>query len=322
MREIEQNIDITVIVCCYNSANRLKSTLEHLNNQSITKSIIWDIIIVDNNSSDNTIELSIELWGKFSNNINLRVIKEPLQGLSNARKRGVESAHGDLIVFCDDDNWLSSSYLEVAYRFMKENPNVGVLGGKGIAVSSIDFPEWFTSHQECYAVGVQSIESGVINNRAFIWGSGMVIRRNELLLMYNSGFKSILSGRKGNNLSAGDDSEISKWFLLLGKDLYYNNQLSFKHFIEPKRLTVDYFKSLNNGFYLSNIIISQYDFIIYLLKKENKSIFKILNLFFILLFQKQKNKLKILLEFYNFTPFVFHKSTKAILKSRASMLNN
>lgn len=315
-----EKCNISVIICCYNSANRLENTLKYLSNQQLDKNNSWELLIVDNNSNDDTSVISQEIWKSLNTNVSLRVVKESKPGLSNARKKGLELAKGDVIIFCDDDNWLDKRYLHIAYNFMINNPNVGVLGGKGFAVSSIQFPEWFISYQDSYAVGVQNIESGLISNRGFVWGAGMVVRRKELIELYNAGFDSLLSGRKKDILTAGDDSEICKWYILAGKELYYESALSFQHFIEPKRLTVNYFNKLQEGFFMSSILLSQYDFMIGLIKKKKKSFYNLISLFIIALFEKKIFKLKMLIEYYNFTPFVFHKQTKIILDARRKIM--
>lgn len=320
MNSIKYNI--TVALCCYNSSSRLKPTLEHLFKQKLNSDIEWELLIIDNNSSDNTSEIAQDIWTKFNSNISFKIIEEETPGLSYARKKAVNSAEGEILIFCDDDNWLDENYLQIAYDFMRENPGVGVLGGKGHAISSIDFPDWFLTYQGSYAAGVQNIESGKINGRGFVWGSGMVVRTKEILSLYNFGFSSNLTGRKGANLNAGDDSEICKWFLLVDKDLYYNENLIFKHYLEPFRLKVGYFKSLTKGFELSRIVLNKYDFILFLLKKKKQlTFFKTSSLFFVFLFERNLFKIKVLLEFLNKTPLTFHKQTKKILKSRASFIN-
>ena len=170
---------------------------------------------------------------------------------------------------------------------------------------------------------MQRIESDKINNRAYVWGSGMVVRTKEIRLLYNSGFISLLTGRKGIKLGAGDDSEICKWFLLVEKDLFFNKDLMFKHYIEPFRLTVEYYKNMNNGFALSSRALNQYDFILFLLKKKEKGyFFSIISLFVIVMFERNKLKIKMLLEFLNKTPLTFHRQTSNILKSRKLFIEN
>lgn len=317
------NYQITVVICCYNSAGRIKNTLENLCKQKLKSDINFEVLLVDNNSTDSTAETAVNVWKSFNSNINLEIVSEPEAGLSHARKKGVELAKGEIIVFCDDDNWLNDDYLQIAFDFMKENHNVGVLGGKGIAVSSIEFPDWFTTYQGGYAVGVQNIESAEISNRGYVWGSGMIVRKKEILSLYNSGFNGFLTGRKGSDLRAGDDSEICKWYLLVGKTLYYNENLIFKHYIEPFRLTIEYNKKLNLGFSQSHIALSQYDFVINLFKRKNKLSFrKIVSLFVVFLFERNLLKIRAFLEFFNKTPFTFHEQTKKMLISRKCFIQN
>lgn len=314
--------DITVVVCCYNSARRLQPTLEHLVSQQLRSELNYELVLIDNNSTDNTSELAANIWKSFNSKINLTVVREPLSGLSHARKTGVSVAKGEIIIFCDDDNWLDVNYLQIAFDFMKNHPQVGILGGKGIAVSSAEFPDWFSTYQGDYAVGVQGLESGEISNRGYVWGAGMTVRKKEILSLYNAGFSGSLTGRKGADLQAGDDSEICKWYLIVGKSLYFNELLVFRHYIEEFRLTIDYNKKLNQGFSQSQIALNQYNFIINLIKRKRLSISKIGSLIMIFLFEKNFSKIAALLEFFNKTPITFHEPTKKILKSRKLFLEN
>ncbi|HEY1193476.1 glycosyltransferase family 2 protein [Flavobacterium sp.] len=319
--ELEE-FHITIVLCCYNSADRLQPTLEHLARQNVQQDLKYEILLVDNNSSDHTSEFAKSTWEDLQSNIKFRVVSEPDPGLSHARKKGIDHAKGELIIFCDDDNWLDENYLQIAFDFMKKYPEVGVLGGKGIAVSSVEFPDWFSTYQGDYAVGVQALESGDVSSRGYIWGSGMVVRKNEIQSLYNAGFNGSLTGRKGSDLQAGDDSEICKWYLIVGKHLYYNERLIFSHFIEEFRLTIEYNKKLNQGFAQSHTAINHYDFIIKLLKRKRMSFFKIVSLLTIFLLEKNRMKLASFLEILNRTSITFHKPTKKILKSRKVFLEH
>ncbi|SHM61243.1 glycosyltransferase [Flavobacterium saccharophilum] len=317
-----EKCDITVVVCCFNSAARLQPTLEHLVNQRLKPELNYELVLVDNNSTDETSGLAANIWRSFNTNINLTVVREPVPGLSYARKTGAGAAKGKIIVFCDDDNWLDENYLQIAFDFMKNHPEVGVLGGKGMAASRIEFPDWFPTYQGDYAVGVQALESGDISSRGYVWGSGMVVRRYEILSLYNAGFSGSLTGRKGSDLQAGDDSEICKWYLIVGKSLYYNELLVFRHYIEAFRLTIEYNKKLNQGFSQSHKALNQYNFIINLLKRERLPFLKIGSLLLLFLLEKNRVKIASLLEFINKTPITFHKPTRKILKSRKVYLEN
>ena len=83
-----------------------------------------EVILVDNNCSDNTAKVAIEVWSKFGNPFCLSILTEPTPGLSYARKKGVLSAKGEIIVFCDDDNWLNENYLSMGFKYIDTTSNI------------------------------------------------------------------------------------------------------------------------------------------------------------------------------------------------------
>src|SRR6185437_8424396 len=105
---------ISVIICCYNSATRLPETLKHLAAQHCPE-LNWELLIIDNASSDATSAEAPALWMQFGSTVPMRVIPEPTAGLSHARNKGVAEARHELILFCDDDNHFAPDYLHRAY---------------------------------------------------------------------------------------------------------------------------------------------------------------------------------------------------------------
>jgi glycosyltransferase involved in cell wall biosynthesis len=239
---------ISIIVCCYNSKERLPETLRHLSRQKLKFNYPTELIIVDNNSSDNTAIIARERWNEFGTPFPLVVIEELNPGLANARRTGVLVAQFQYGIFCDDDNWLSENYLEISIQLLESNPNAAVFGGASVPVSDIDLPPWFFSKANSFAVGTQADEEGFITWKHYLWGAGMVFRLNLLKTMYESGVEPLVSGRKGGILSSGDDGEISAWFIFSGYQLYYSRKLLFKHYMPSMRLTDKYF----NDFFKKN----------------------------------------------------------------------
>ena len=98
---------VSVLICSYNGASRLSKTLEHLALQKVSADILWEIILIDNASTDNTSQIAEEEWHKYSSKTNLRILQEPNAGKNNALDTGINNAIYDLILICDDDNWLN-----------------------------------------------------------------------------------------------------------------------------------------------------------------------------------------------------------------------
>ena len=251
---------ISVIICCYNSATRLTETLTHLTLQKFQQPINWEVIVVNNASTDNTFEVAKQ-FGEKSETFNHRlvIVNQPMQGLSYARDMGITSAKYKYIVFCDDDNWLDSKYLCNAYLIMENNPKIGALGGQGIVATDAEqLPEWFDKHKTGYAVGRQAGYNGNVSANYALWGAALVTRKELYLKCFPYEYPSFLTGRKGSNLSAGEDTEFCLRLLLKGFMLYYDDSLQFTHFIPKERLTLQYRERLHKGFEMAMERLSMY----------------------------------------------------------------
>jgi glycosyltransferase involved in cell wall biosynthesis len=235
---------ISVIICCYNSAARLPKTLEHLAWQQMPSSVAWELIIVDNNSSDNTTAIAKKEWEKYRLTVPFKIVTELVPGSIYAKKKGVNESSYDLLLFCDDDNWLGKNYLLYAYEIMMLHTNVAVLGGRSEANTEIEKPFWFDRFQKNYAIGEPLLKSGIANARRYLAGAGMVVRRSALKALDELSFQPMLIGRKGKQLSAGEDSELCLVLLFLGYDLYYDERLKFIHFVSAKKLDWKYCGSM------------------------------------------------------------------------------
>lgn len=253
---------ISVIVCCYNSALRLPLTLGYLSKQKTEKNLSWEIIIVNNNSKDNTVETAKSSWQSFANGKELQIIDEYKPGLSFAREAGVKAALYDIIIFCDDDNLLAENYLQRSYNLVKrtKNEKYGIWGGKIEACFDNDtiVPEWFEKEKANYVVGEQGSKSGDISSRGYVWGAGMVILKNVFFKVTDHNIPLLLTGRKENVLLAGDDSEICLRSLILGYKLYYDDSLTLKHYIPEYKLSLAYNEGLKKGFFTSGNVLNKY----------------------------------------------------------------
>ena len=82
---------ITIIICCYNGANRIGKVLEYIYNQKELEIYVYEIIVVDNHSTDNIKDVVYSYEEKNDSAVPLRYVYEDKPGLSNARKKGVDS---------------------------------------------------------------------------------------------------------------------------------------------------------------------------------------------------------------------------------------
>lgn len=234
---------VSVIVCCYNSVPRLEETLRALAAQQVEARILWEVVLVNNASTDNTAELAVTLWEKYNGMVPLRVVDEPKPGQGHARNKGIEEATYSILLFCDDDNWLNPRYIQGMYAILQNDKRIAACGGTGIPVFETQQPVWFEEYKEAYATGAQDINKE--DDRIFnLYGAGMAIQRQAWNELYASGFTALTTGRVGKALSSADDTELTYAFALMGYKLYYARDLRFFHYLPKQRLSFAYLKKL------------------------------------------------------------------------------
>ena len=250
---------VSVVVCCHNSAKILPETLACLANQRTADNVIYEVIVVDNASTDATAQIAERAWPQ-GHRIPLRVVRESRLGLSYARHCGVDAAEYEIISFIDDDNRVCQEWVQLVAEIMTQHPEVGACGGYNEAVCESTPPEWFESYQWCYAAGAQWKEAGdVTQTRGYLWGAGLSIRKVAWQQLISNGFRSLLVDRQGTSLGAGGDAELCFALRLAGWRLWYEPRLRLRHFITERRLKWQYLRLLNRGFGVASVGTDPYE---------------------------------------------------------------
>ena len=243
---------ISVIVCCFNSANRLPQTLDHIWRQQ-TRNLRVELVLVDNRCTDDTVCLTRRLHQNSGCDILLNVIREERPGQLHARLAGIKAASFETIVFCDDDNWLAHDYCQIAYQILQTNPQVAIAGGSIAAVTEIAPPAWFHPVSEGWAIGEINDQGQIPGEAPCVYGAGMVLRKSALSHLLETGFKFICFGRAGTALGGGDDSELCRALCRIGYHVWRDHRLRMSHWIPKERLTWAYATRLWEGFGASDI---------------------------------------------------------------------
>jgi glycosyltransferase involved in cell wall biosynthesis len=252
----EETISISIVICTYNGAERIEKVLSCFKNQVNVEQIEWEIIVVDNNSADNTSEIVNNMSSKF--NVSVQVVRELQQGLIYARIKGYQASKYNIISYVDDDNYVANDWIFNVYQTMNENCDVGASGGYNSLYSDyMNFiPLWFNDFKHAYAVGQQSDdEQGYVQH---LWGSGLSIRRGILDILFSTKYDLILTGRKGEGLSSGEDSEISYATTILGWKLFYTDKLKLQHHLSSARFTLEYIEELYAAFGKASVYLVPY----------------------------------------------------------------
>lgn len=208
-------ISVDLIICTYNNAPLLEKTLEAISRQKILSETDWQVLVVNNNCTDETTEV-VE---KFAKNfpVPLKIITETKQGLHHARLCGVKNTDGDWITLVDDDCLIAENFVEEIAKFAAEHPDCGAFGAKIILEWETEPPIYAANRKWAFAGRNHGDQP---KRREWIAGTGMILRRKAL---EKSGWieKQFLEGRIGERLVSRGDVEMG---LRIGRiaEVWYN----------------------------------------------------------------------------------------------------
>ncbi|WP_187264252.1 glycosyltransferase [Pontibacter beigongshangensis] len=230
---------VSIIICTYNGAKLLPETLRHLAQMCVRPDVLWEIIIVDNASTDHTAKVVEEEWQQYNCKVKFSLLHQPKSGLTYARELGYAHAQFNYILLCDDDNWLNPGYVNLAFDLMEQHPSIGALGGQGELVYEEE-PPYFATQLRLFANGHQAPASGKVAQNT-VYGAGCVLRKSAYDQLYEIGFKPLLTDRVASALSSGGDYEMCYALAMIGYDIWYDERLTFKHFMVKERQSWDYY---------------------------------------------------------------------------------
>lgn len=249
---------VSVVICSHNGADRLPLALSHLAAQKVRPGTSWEVIVVDNASTDGTAAVAKASWPVDAPSP-LRVVHEQELGLTQARCRGLKEAQYELVSFIDDDNWPSSDWVYLMEEVMDQHQDVGACGGTLEAECEVSPPTWFSNCTEYYAVGRQSQCAGDITwTRGYLWGAGLTVRKSAWVALTARGFCFRLNDRAGLGLTSGGDAELCLALRLAGWRLWYEPTLTMRHFIPARRMGWKYAKGMARGFGAAAPVLNAY----------------------------------------------------------------
>jgi glycosyltransferase involved in cell wall biosynthesis len=229
------SLHISLIICTYNNASLLDRTLTTLSKQQVPPYVKWMCLVVDNNCIDDTLAI-VNRHIRSGAIPHLRIVSEPIQGLTPARLCGVKNTTGDWIAFVDDDCLLQEDWIAQAAMFASEHPNCGAFGGQVVLDWERPPPAFVLRYGYSFA---EQNHGSVQKKVPFLVGAGLVINRSALLA---TGWvnKPLLSDRIGKRLVSGGDVEIVLRIRSAGYELWYAPECKLMHFIPSKRTSTDF----------------------------------------------------------------------------------
>jgi len=231
----------TVLICTYNRADLLGETLDSLA-LSRTDGLSWNVLVVDNNSTDHTYDVVASRIANFP--VELRYLFEGHQGKSNALNAGLAETDAAIIVFTDDDVRVSEAWLEAACLPMLQDASIDYTGGPVLPLWESPCPSWLDQTRSELWGTVAILDYGpdpfIFEARRRVpLGANMAVRRT--LIERIGGFDPAL-GRQGQSLLGQEQAEFFCRSRAAGAHGLYVPNMSVRHHVPARRLTRTYFR--------------------------------------------------------------------------------
>jgi glucosyl-dolichyl phosphate glucuronosyltransferase len=222
--------DISVIVCTYNRYDVLPDALASLTGQTLldTKA---EIIVVDNSSD---VRSQRRFWSDGPPAA-IRVVFEPVPGLSRARNRGMREASAPVIAFLDDDAIAAADWCDALVQTFRRHTDAGIVGGPVRPIWPASEPKWLHQWQRGFLTIVDhGAEERPLNGGEWLAGTNIAFRSEALLEV--GGFAEGL-GRTGSTLLSNEELLTTSRLHERGFKSYYNPRAEVLHRVHAERVT-------------------------------------------------------------------------------------
>lgn len=231
---------ISVVVCTYNRADMLRQMLEAFFAQRDLAVVDHELIVVDNNSSDNT-PVVVDEFRRFPN---IRYVFEGRQGLCYARNRGVTESRGEIVALLDDDVIVDKAWL-VKLQECFDATTADVVGGRSHLVFEREPHTWFGPY---FGRLLAQVDLGpsrkVVPDGRGLFGLNLAFRKS---VFETVGLFDEELDRKGGKLLGGGDTAKVRQIAESAGTVVYDPDAVVGHLIAADRVEWSYFKRMTLG---------------------------------------------------------------------------
>ncbi len=229
--------DISVVLATYNRASSLETTLQSLSALTVPVGLSWEVVVVDNNSTDRTLQVIEHFAHKAS--FPVRYLWEDTQGRSAALNCGIAAAKGDIIAFTDDDVVLHADWLfNIKATF--DRFDCAAVAGRVIPSWTHPKPDWLEMGGQ-FAVVNFDLGTDLKEINVPPLGANSAFRK-EVFDKYGV-FRLDLGVRGNKHTITCDDTEFGSRLIEAREKIVYDPRAIIYHPVDPRRTTKKYFIS-------------------------------------------------------------------------------
>ncbi len=234
---------LSIVICTYNRIRLLPFCLESILDQDYKGKDV-EIILVNNNSTDNTAEY-FKAFQNDHSEFSFRYVEETNQGLSFARNRGIKESEGEYVAFVDDDAILRKDYFQNIINFIKQYPDCDAFGGKILVHFEGQPPRWenkfINSMFGYFNVGDQPF---IFDKTNYPRGSNMIFKQS---LIDQVGDFNTKLGRVKRGLEGNEEKDLFQRIYQANKQVRYDPNLVVEHIAPVERTTIAFVRKQANG---------------------------------------------------------------------------
>jgi glucosyl-dolichyl phosphate glucuronosyltransferase len=227
----------SIIIPTYNRCTELRKTLLSVAGLSTNRS--WEVIVVDNNSTDDTPELVREIASNFPGE--LKYVFEAEQGRCAAMNAGIVASCGEILATVDDDMYVERDWLEQAEQAL-DRLACDYVGSRVLPIWSGPRPKWLPDRggRHWSVIGLVDYGSEPLEFGKRVLPSGIMAFRRDVFSRAGLWDNSV--GRKAGTLLGQEVREWSWRAKGAGLRGFYAPQMVVHHRIPTDRLSKNYFR--------------------------------------------------------------------------------
>ncbi len=229
-------MDVTVAICTFNRCALLRQTLAQLTKIAVPPDLAWQVLVVDNNCTDQTAAVVAE----FQHLLPIASVFESAPGLSHARNRAIEACAAPIITFIDDDVLVDPQWLAALMSAARRLVDAAAWGGPIVPWYPVqprpEYIEAFPALRSGFCGHDNGDQERILNDTEEIVGANMTYRMSAIGSMRFD----VTLGPIGTKPVTGDETEFVERLRRKGCRIGWVPQMVVQHYVDPSRMRLSY----------------------------------------------------------------------------------